>query len=50
MAGYLWRYQSLVSLVYGVVIRTRRVPKFTTRAESTSMPMTWPRPYVSWVT
>lgn len=42
--------QSLVSLAHGVMIRTRREPKFTTRAVSPSTSMTRPRPYVSWVT
>jgi hypothetical protein len=49
-AGCRWRYQSLVSLAHGVMIRTRHEPKSTTRAASTSTPMTRPRPYVSWVT
>jgi len=48
--GCRWRYQSLVSLAHGVMIRTRHEPKSTTRAASTSTPMTRPRPYVSWVT
>jgi fatty acid desaturase len=42
--------QSLVSLEHGIGIRTRYEPKLTTRAVSTSTPMTRPRPYVSWVT
>jgi hypothetical protein len=50
VSGCRWRYQSLVSLAHGVMIRTRHEPKFTTRAVSTSTPMTRPRPYVSWVT
>jgi hypothetical protein len=49
-AECLYLYQSLVSLAQGVMIRTRREPKFTSRAVSTSTPMTRPRPYVSWVT
>ena len=39
------RYQSLVSLAHGVMIRTRHEPKSTTRAVLTSTPMTRPRPY-----
>ncbi len=49
-AGCRWRYQSLVSLAHGVMIRTRHEPKSTSTAASTSTPMTRPRPYASWVT
>ena len=44
------KYQSLVSLAYGVMIRTRHEPKSTTRVASASTSMTRPRPYLSWVT
>jgi uncharacterized protein YndB with AHSA1/START domain len=44
------KYQSLVSLAYGVMIRTLHEPKSTTTVASTSTPMTRPRPYLSWVT
>ncbi len=49
-AGYRWQDQSLVSLAYGVMIRTRHEPKSTTRVASASTSMTRPRPYLSWVT
>ena len=46
-AGRRRRYQSLVSLAKGVMIRSWCEPKSMTRTVSSSTPMTRPRPYVS---
>ena len=47
---YRGRGQTLVSLAQGVMIRTRREPKSTIKALSSSMRMTRPSPYLSCVT
>lgn len=44
------RFYNLLILVYGLKIRCCAEPKSTSAAIPSSMPITRPRPYMSWVT